>query len=194
MNPSPIRPLGITADGRFAFLDTIGQLRLLTDEQLQGRHELLSLFLGNDAWLRAWFPKRITVKRTIGEAVIDETIVVDFRLADAALYLMAECRSLGLFVPPASPSVRRRQAPSIHQHRGDPMRRMIGRVLWWFVGPQVQASVAEDHRTVQRLAQWVDERSPERTAHLRKQIADILLSRVRHTDQPPATPAASEQH
>src|SRR5690348_973037 len=52
-------------NGMFHFLDVIGQKRELSARQLGSRHELLSLFLGKDDWLRARFPKRVNVKKTV---------------------------------------------------------------------------------------------------------------------------------
>ena len=94
---SPVVALG-HADGLFHVLDVRGQKRQLSARQLGSRHDMLSLFLGDDTWLRGAFPLRKPVKVTgaDGQEVTEER-VVDFRLNAAAASLQRACGAAGLF-------------------------------------------------------------------------------------------------
>jgi len=88
------------ADGEFHFLDVVGQRRLLKSRALVSRGDLVSLFLGDTAWLFEWFPNKVEVKRKDGEG--NETIeeqVRGFSVSKAGERLMAMCRRAGLYGP-----------------------------------------------------------------------------------------------
>lgn len=53
----PVTALGHT-DGKYMFLDFAGQPRLLSARDLGNRHNLISLFGGDDAWAKTAFPKK----------------------------------------------------------------------------------------------------------------------------------------
>lgn len=93
----PIMALG-HLDGKFWFLDINGQPRGMGARQLGSRHELLSLFLGDDEYLRKRFPKTIKVKDidARGQATEVEK-VVDFRINAVVQWLQAECGQAGLY-------------------------------------------------------------------------------------------------
>lgn len=91
----PVRPLGHLA-GVFHFLDVRGQKRELTARQLGSRHELLSLFGGDDAWLRQAHPRRVNVNAR-SPNLDAEWKVVDFAVNDAAASLQRACFVAGLF-------------------------------------------------------------------------------------------------
>ena len=95
--PCPITPLG-HLDGKFYFLDIVGQRREMSARALGGRHDLTSLFLGSDTWLRLRFPKTKEVK-TKDEAGNEKTedVVIDFSINRAVAWLQNECRRAGLF-------------------------------------------------------------------------------------------------
>lgn len=95
--PWPITPLGQLA-GVFHFLDAHGQHRALTSRQLGARHDILSLFGGDDAWLRAQFPKKIAVKSADEHGAEGEVWrTVDFKINDASAALQRACFQAGLF-------------------------------------------------------------------------------------------------
>lgn len=91
----PVTALGHLG-GVFHLLDVRGQKRELSSRQLGSRHDLLSLFGGDDAWLRAAFPKRInTNAKNETEPPVWQT--VDFRVNDACAGLQRLCFNAGLF-------------------------------------------------------------------------------------------------
>lgn len=92
----PVAALG-HLDGTFYFLDVRGQKRSLTARALGSRHELVSLFLGDDAWLRRRFPKRVAQKEIVDGEQRDVERVVDFRINAASAWLQAQCADAGLF-------------------------------------------------------------------------------------------------
>lgn len=89
----PVVALG-HLDGMFHFLDVCGQKRALSAAQLQRRGDIVSLFLGDEAWLRRTFPKRVKVKQADDS---EQEVTVDFRINSAATWLQRECREAGLF-------------------------------------------------------------------------------------------------
>ncbi len=89
----PVRPLGHLA-GIFHFLDARGQKRELSARQLGSRHDLLSLFHGDDSWLRRAHPKYKEVDQPDGSK---GKIVVDFAINVAAAALQRDCAAVGLF-------------------------------------------------------------------------------------------------
>jgi hypothetical protein len=95
--PWPLMPLG-HFQGIFHFLDVRGQKRELTARLLGRRHDLLSLFGGNDAWLRAQFPQKKLEKSVDAEGA-DSVVwrTVDFAINDAAAALQRACFDAGLY-------------------------------------------------------------------------------------------------
>lgn len=86
------------ADGEFHFLDVVGQRRVLKSRALVSRGDLVSLFLGDTAWLFTWFPSKVMVKKRDAEG--NETIeeeVRGFSVSKAGERLMAMCREAGLY-------------------------------------------------------------------------------------------------
>ena len=90
----PVLALGHLA-GIFHFLDVRGQKRDLSARQLGARDDLLSLFGGEEAWLREAFPKRVPRRGKEGD--VEEWIVVDFHVKNAASALQRACFATGLF-------------------------------------------------------------------------------------------------
>ncbi len=95
-NTCPLVALG-HADGEFHFLDKVGQKRALKSRALTSRGDLVSLFLGDTAWLFEWFPNKVTRKTKVGEETVEEELTVGFTTAKAGEYLMALCGRAGLF-------------------------------------------------------------------------------------------------
>lgn len=95
--PCPVAALG-HAEGRFYFLDAVGQLRDLSASQVGKREDLMSLFLDEGMWLTVAYPCRRMkkVQRADGSEV-EEFVTVDFNKNQAAAWLMAECRRAGLY-------------------------------------------------------------------------------------------------
>lgn len=56
----PITPLGMR-DGLYLIRDAAGDERTLLPRQIDNRHNVMSLFLGDDTWLRQNFPKYANV-------------------------------------------------------------------------------------------------------------------------------------
>lgn len=82
--------------GVFHFLDVRGQKRDLSARQLGSRNDVLTLFGGDDAWLRENYPKRVNVNANNPEA--DPVWrAVDFHLNDTAAALQKACFAAGLF-------------------------------------------------------------------------------------------------
>ncbi|MFT9384442.1 MAG: hypothetical protein ABF553_07495 [Acetobacter orientalis] len=75
----------------YHFIDAAGNERNIAPRHLTNRHELIGLFGGTDTWLRANFPKKGTIRRSIGSIFYREEAVVDFWIDAAARWLMAEC-------------------------------------------------------------------------------------------------------
>jgi len=95
--PCPVTALG-HLDGEYYFLDRVGQKRVLSARQVGARHDLMSLFMGDDKWLRNAFPKKAQCKvKTEDGGETTEEKVVDFRINSVAAYLQAECGRAGLF-------------------------------------------------------------------------------------------------
>lgn len=86
----PVHALG-HMDGVFHFIDVRGQKRALTARQLGSRQDLLSLFGGDDAWLREQHPFRKQDRDT------GEWKVLGFSVNDAAADLQRRCFKAGLF-------------------------------------------------------------------------------------------------
>jgi len=95
--PCPVQPLG-HLDGKFYFLDAVGQVRALAARALGSREELMSLFFDEGSWLRGRFPlkKMIETNGPDGQPEKVEKIV-DFRKNAASAWLMSICREQGLF-------------------------------------------------------------------------------------------------
>ncbi len=93
----PVTALGHLA-GVFHLLDVRGQKRELTARQLGSRHDLLSLFGGDDAWLRRAHPKQIAEKKKDAAGnEITTWVTIDFSINKAAAALQALCFAAGLF-------------------------------------------------------------------------------------------------
>jgi hypothetical protein len=111
----PITPLG-HLDGTFYFLDVRGQKREMSARQLQARGDLLSLFGGDDGWLREQFPRRIQLKES------GEWVTVDFKINDAAAALQRACFAAGLYgeyITLRKPGVSRGADGQLVVHCGD---------------------------------------------------------------------------
>ncbi|AOX16936.1 hypothetical protein [Kozakia baliensis] len=93
----PVRPLG-HLDGKFYFLDAVGQVRVLAARALGSRDDLMSLFMDEGAWLRGRFPlrKMVDVTGADGQPAKEER-VVDFRKNAVSAWLISTCRNEGLF-------------------------------------------------------------------------------------------------
>lgn len=96
-DPCPVTCLG-HLDGKFYFLDSRGQRRDLSARALGSRNELLSLFLGDDGWLRRNYPKKIT-KKTKGDdgTETEQEVTIDFNVNRACGYFQAQCGAAGLY-------------------------------------------------------------------------------------------------
>ena len=90
----PVVALG-QRDGVFHFLDACGQKRALSAQKLGARDDLLSLFGGDETWLRARHPKRVQRPGADGEP--GEWVVVDFMVKGAAAALQRACFAAGIF-------------------------------------------------------------------------------------------------
>ena len=90
----PVVALG-QRDGVFHFLDACGQKRALSAQKLGARDDLLSLFGGDETWLRAHHPKRVQRPGADGEP--GEWVVVDFLVKAAAGALQRACFAAGIF-------------------------------------------------------------------------------------------------
>lgn len=75
----------------YSFRDAAGNERTLTSRDLENRHTLLSLFGGNDTWLRQSFPKQATVTKSISGIRYPEEVTVDFCVDAAAAHLKERC-------------------------------------------------------------------------------------------------------
>lgn len=86
------------AGGEFHFLDIVGQQRVLKARALVQRGDLVSLFLGDTAWLFTWFPNKVLVKKrdAEGNEVVEEE-VRGFSVSKAGEHLMTMCRQAGLY-------------------------------------------------------------------------------------------------
>lgn len=95
--PCPVTALG-HAEGRFYFLDAVGQLRDLSASQVGKREDLMSLFLDEGMWLTAAYPcRRMKKVQKADGSESEEFVTVDFNKNKASAWLMAECRKAGLF-------------------------------------------------------------------------------------------------
>ncbi len=90
----PVIALG-HREGVFHFLDVAGQKRALSAQKLGARDDLLSLFGGDDTWLRAEHPKRVQRQGADGEP--GEWVTVDFVIKSAAAALQRACFAAGIF-------------------------------------------------------------------------------------------------
>ncbi len=91
----PVVALGHLA-GVFHFLDVRGQKRELTARQLGSRHDLLSLFGGDETWLLAHHPKRIN-RNAKDENAAADWVTVDFLVNESAAALQRACFDAGLW-------------------------------------------------------------------------------------------------
>ncbi|WP_428485971.1 ATP-binding protein [Rhodopila sp.] len=89
----PITALG-HADGSYMFLDIAGQPRKLSARDLGNRHNLISLFGGDDTWPRAQFPVKKEFEAADGQKTIR---TVDFRVNAVAHELIARAARQGLW-------------------------------------------------------------------------------------------------
>ena len=81
----PITPLG-HADGKFWFLNFVGEKRALSARQLGARAEIAALFLGDMTWLQREFKS------------LDQNGAPNgFKVSKACEYLMNECRRAGIY-------------------------------------------------------------------------------------------------
>ena len=92
----PITALG-HLDGIFHFLDIGGQKRQLNARQLGSRHDLLSLFGGDEAWLRKTYPRPVMVTDKDDKGNKTTAWVVVVNVNAAAQGLMQRCAAAGLF-------------------------------------------------------------------------------------------------
>lgn len=178
-NPWLITPLG-HLDGTFHFLDVKGQKRSLTARQLGSRHDLLTLFLGDEEWLRKNFPKR-KPEKSVDEHGQETTVwrTVDFNVNMAAMALQRACGERGLL----SDETRMRR-PGIWVddlgqpvvHCGDkiwlsgqwvPAGEQTGNQVWAAAPPIVRPGVPCDasvgrhlQQSLQALWRWRDGGSP----------------------------------
>ena len=90
----PVIALG-HREGVFHFLDVAGQKRAVSAQKLGARDDLLSLFGGDDTWLRAEHPKR--VQRQSADGGPGEWVTVDFVIKSAAAALQRACFAAGIF-------------------------------------------------------------------------------------------------
>ncbi|MDD2794378.1 ATP-binding protein [Acidocella sp.] len=81
----PVTPLG-HFNGKFWFLNIVGEKRDLSARQLGARAELAALFLGDMAWLERSF-----------KAFTPEGQPNGFKISKACEYLMSACREAGMF-------------------------------------------------------------------------------------------------
>jgi len=161
--PWPLTPLGHFS-GSFHFLDVRGQKRDLTARQLGARQDLLSLFGGNDAWLRAEFPKKRPEKSVDADGV--EGVVwrtVDFAVNDAAAALQRACFEVGLFgdhIQLRQPGIWRDldQMPVVHcgdevllGDRWLPAGEREGNQIWAAAPPTARPGIACAAETARRL-------------------------------------------
>ncbi|GFE98108.1 hypothetical protein [Gluconobacter sp. Gdi] len=87
----PITPLGM-GDGLYLIRDAAGDERTLLPRQIDNRHIVMSLFLGDDTWLRQNFPKyaHVYAKNPDG-SVIAESRIVDFNREQASDWIANAC-------------------------------------------------------------------------------------------------------
>lgn len=91
---APVTPLGLK-DGQYLISDAAGQPRAFGPRQIR-RADLLSLFFGDDKWLRATFPLERPVKiRGPGGKLIWTRRTVDFDLSKALDWISRECVKRG---------------------------------------------------------------------------------------------------
>ena len=158
-DPCPVTPLG-DADGKYYFLDARGQARELTARQLGSRTDLLSLFRGDDTWLRRHFKVEKEFDDGEGGKV---RRVVDFRVNDAMRHLMAGASARGLFgnnVHLRRPGVWRGAGGMPVVHCGDevliasewvPSGTRTGDQIWVAGVPTPRPAVPCDFRVAQRI-------------------------------------------
>ena len=97
--PCPVTAIG-HIDGRYVFLNAVGEKRELLARQLGSKNDVLSLFGHQDDWLRDKFPKKAKVQTGFeedGRTPILSEVVVDFALNLAAKYLGQACFQAGIF-------------------------------------------------------------------------------------------------
>ncbi|MGO2957446.1 MAG: hypothetical protein ACTIDN_00205 [Acetobacter sp.] len=75
----------------YSFRDAAGNERTLTSRDIENRHTLLSLFGGNDTWLRQSFPKQATITKSVSGIRYPEEVTVDFCVDAAAAHLKERC-------------------------------------------------------------------------------------------------------
>ena len=78
----PIRPLGMRGNA-YVFSDHAGLTKTLSLGQLATRHEFVSLFGGDDTWLRHHFPLELNSD--------GQPITPDFSLRTAAIFMAGAC-------------------------------------------------------------------------------------------------------
>lgn len=96
-DPCPVTPLGDN-EGTYYFLDSAGQLRHLTSRALGNKQEVLSLFRGDDTWLRLRFPESREFpdpEDPSGGKKISR--VVGWYVTSAAAWLIQACSKQGLY-------------------------------------------------------------------------------------------------
>lgn len=87
----PITPLGMR-DGLYLIRDAAGTERTLLPRQIDNRHNVISLFLGDDTWLRQNFPKHTFVRCTNTDgSLTDESRIVDFSRKQASDWIANAC-------------------------------------------------------------------------------------------------------
>ena len=87
----PITPLGMR-DGLYLIRDAAGAERTFLPRQIDNRHNVISLFLGDDPWLRQNFPRYAHVHtKTPDGSVIAESRIVDFNREQASDWIASAC-------------------------------------------------------------------------------------------------------
>lgn len=93
----PVQPLG-HLDGKFYFLDAVGQVRTLAARALGSRDDLMSLFMDEGEWLKGRFPLKKMIEQTGADGQPEKVErTVDFRKNAASAWLISVCRRQGLF-------------------------------------------------------------------------------------------------
>jgi hypothetical protein len=92
----PVTSLG-HFDGRFYFLDAIGQRRDLAARALGNKQEIVTLFGGKEDWLRAKFPKYAPQKPTKDDEQPSKPDVIDFLVNATGRFLINACFVAGMY-------------------------------------------------------------------------------------------------
>lgn len=161
--PCPVTPLG-DADGVYHFLDPLGQKRDFKARALGSSQEVLSLFRGDETWLRERFPDRKEVEDEKGAKTIR---VVGFSVKAAAAWLIKSCSDQGLFgdfVQLRKPGIWRGEAGMPIVHCGDevlidgewhPAGTRTGDQIWVATPPTPRPGIPCDHAVGEALREEI---------------------------------------